>query len=363
MAFRLDELCKRVQTASDMMEAFTDEATCRQILEAMVWPEERYCPFCGSLRSYALVDRDHGCKARPGLYQCAEKECRAQFTVTTRTPLHATKLRLSVWLKAIWLSLQTDKGMSSPRLAELVGVTQATAWRMGHVIRLMMASTRRLDGLVEADEVMVGGKPRKNPADPDARRNKQGHTTKQPVLVVVRRPEAFHPGAPSSQAAAKPLDGLSAAALQAVIETVVAPTADLVTDQHAAFKVVGVGFATHASVNHSRREYVRDDMHVNGAEGFNDRVRRTVAGVFHHISQAHSELYLGEVAFRWNQRVFRKIGVRRTRGGKVKRKPLYDRVAPILQMCRLFPTTIGRQIRRTHNGSIRLIPPKAVFGM
>lgn len=364
MALGVHELCGHVGTASDMMRAFGDEAVCRRILEAMVWPQGRYCPFCGSLRSYALTDRDHGRKARPGLYPCGEKACHAPFTVTTRTPLHSTKLRLSVWLKAIWLSLQTDKGLSSPRLAELVGVTQATAWRMGHAIRHLMApSTGKLDGRVEADEVMVGGKPRKDLAKPDARRNKQGHTTKQPVLVAVQRPEALEPGAPSSQAVATPLDGLNALAVQAAIETVVAPTASLMTDQHASFAVVGRGFAEHESVNHSQRQYVRGDVHVNGAEGFNDRLRRTVAGVFHHISRKHRERYLDEVAFRWNQRVFREMVVRRTRSGRVKHRPAYDRVAPIRQMCRLFETSVGRQLRRTLDGSIRVVPAEAVFGM
>ena len=60
-------LQRRVRTASEMMEAFSDEAECRRILEAMVWPDGRYCPDCGSLRSTALAGRDTGRKARPGL--------------------------------------------------------------------------------------------------------------------------------------------------------------------------------------------------------------------------------------------------------------------------------------------------------
>ena len=36
----------------------------------------------------------------------------------------------------------------------------------------------------------------------------------------------------------------------------------------------------------------------NSAEAFNDRVRRTIAGVFHHISPRHADLYFNEVGFR-----------------------------------------------------------------
>lgn len=41
--------------------------------------------------------------------------------MTTHTPLHSTKLPLRVWLKAMWLLLQSDKGLSSVRLAEASG--------------------------------------------------------------------------------------------------------------------------------------------------------------------------------------------------------------------------------------------------
>jgi hypothetical protein len=38
-------------------------------------------------------------------------------------------------------------------------------------------------------------------------------------------------------------------------------------------------------------------VHANSAEGFNDRVRRTVSGVFHHISPHHADLILMRLAF------------------------------------------------------------------
>jgi hypothetical protein len=84
---------------------------------------------------------------------------------------HATKLPLRAWLTAFWMQLHSDKGISSVRLAEAVGVTQSTAWRMGHAFRVLMANREtKLGGIVEADDVKIGGKPRKDPANPDARK-------------------------------------------------------------------------------------------------------------------------------------------------------------------------------------------------
>src|SRR5215472_2407810 len=100
------EVLLGMRTVAEMVEAFRDEEKCRRLLEVLVWPNGRLCPACGSKRSIALAGRDMGqYRARPGLYQCSNGACRFQFTATTRTPLHATKLPLSTWLKALWLIL------------------------------------------------------------------------------------------------------------------------------------------------------------------------------------------------------------------------------------------------------------------
>jgi transposase-like protein len=140
MSGAVGEVLLGIRTVAEMIAAFADEERSRRLLEAMVWPNGRVCPACGYKRSIALAGRDMGrYRARAGLYQCSNGACRFQFTVTTRTPLHATKLPLSTWLKALWLILQSDKGLSSIRLAEALGVSQPTAWRIGHALRLMLA--------------------------------------------------------------------------------------------------------------------------------------------------------------------------------------------------------------------------------
>jgi hypothetical protein len=160
---------------------------------------------CSYKRSIALAGRDMGrYRAQPGLYQCSNGARRFQFTATTRTPLHATKLRLSIWLKALWLILQSDKGLSSIRLAEALGVSQPTAWRIGHALRLMLARENPLGGTVEIDEFFLGGRPKKKPDEPPPGRGRKGlrRTTKHPVLAAVQRPSATSPGAPAGDARA-----------------------------------------------------------------------------------------------------------------------------------------------------------------
>jgi hypothetical protein len=67
-----------------------------------------------------------------------------------------------VWLSGLWLMPQSDKGISSIRLAEALGVSQPTAWRMAHALRLVGGREWALDGVVEIDGLYVGGKPRRD---------------------------------------------------------------------------------------------------------------------------------------------------------------------------------------------------------
>nr|WP_245424657.1 MULTISPECIES: transposase [Rhizobium] len=76
-----------------------------------------------------------------------------------------------------------------------------------------------------------------------------------------------------------------------------------------AFMAIGKSFATHENVKHSSREFVRDAAHVNSVGGFKSRVRRTIAGVFHHISPQHA-LSCHEIGFRWSQRIVTSQAVR-----------------------------------------------------
>ena len=342
-----------IQTVEDMIAAFSDEQQCRRLFEAMVWPSGRICPACGYQNSIAIAGRDMGRRrARPGLYQCSSSDCRFQFTATTHTPLHSTKLPLSTWLKALWLMLQSDKGLSSVRLAEALGVSQPTAWRMGHALRLLVARETPLGGTVEIDEFYLGGRAKKPSGAPPPGRGRKGQrrTTKTPVLAMVQRPGPLTVGAPAGDARAAVVDDLSTFEAEQVLEKEVEPEARLMSDEWKAFIAVGRQFAAHDTVRHSTHEYVRGSVHANSAEGFNSRVRRTIAGVFHHISSEYADLYFHEIGFRWSQRVVTGQTTRRTRHGRETVKTIWSRIPPALQLPKVFQAATGRQMRRTRAG-------------
>jgi hypothetical protein len=81
--------------------------------------------------------------------------------------MHSTKLPLWKWLLAIYYMISSSKGVSSVVLAKWVGVSQKSAWKLGHAVRAMMDPADEivaaLSGIVELDEKYVGGKPRYEP--------------------------------------------------------------------------------------------------------------------------------------------------------------------------------------------------------
>jgi hypothetical protein len=109
-------------------------------------------------------------------------------------------------------------------------------------------------------------------------------------------------------------------------------------------------------------EYARGPVHINSAEGFNDRIRRTVSGVFHHISPHLADLYFNEIGFRWSQRVIMGQAPRRTRKGQQVTKTLWARIPPALQLPAVFRLDVGREMRRPRAGGIGLLSKVAVFG-
>ena len=64
----------------------------------------------------------------------------------------------------MYYMVNSSKGISSVFLAKWIGISQKSAWKMGHAIRQMMAPGDEtqpvLNGIVELDEKYFGGKPR-----------------------------------------------------------------------------------------------------------------------------------------------------------------------------------------------------------
>ena len=86
-----------------------------------------------------------------------------------------------------------------------------------------------------------------------------------------------------------------------VRETVGEGVSLVVTDEHSGYKRLGRTYP-HEIVNHSKKEYVRGNIHTNNIESFWSVLKRGVVGTFHQVSKDYLPLYLAEFSYRHNNR-------------------------------------------------------------
>ena len=315
---------------------FSSEAACREYLESIIWRNGRRCPHCQDDKSYPIK----GARSRSGLYEC--HGCKKQFTVTTHTPMHSTKLPLWKWLLAIYYIIYSSKGISSIVMSRWIGVSQKTAWKIGHAIREMMKPGQEGDPLlkdiVELDDKYVGGKPRYQENEV----NKRGRGTgKQCVLIAAQR---------QGHVKSALLSGPKIADISPLMKAFINKEAHLMSDNLHAFKHIGKDYAAHDSVCHSSKEYVMGNAHSNTAESFGAIIERARQGVFHYMSKAHLSRYLNEIGFRWNHRIPKEIKKCGKRKIRMVPMPLMDMLSSLLSKA------VGTQTRRSSCGGITCIP-------
>lgn len=138
---------KQPETVIGAIAYFADKGRALHFMVSMRWPEGVTCPHCGGAEPYFLNSRR--------LWKC--RECRRQFSVKVGTIMEGSPLGLDKWLTAIWLVSNAKNNISSYEIARSLGVTQKSAWFMGHRIREAMAAGKfdKLDGEVEVDETFL----------------------------------------------------------------------------------------------------------------------------------------------------------------------------------------------------------------
>ena len=230
---------------------FHDEAAAREWFEAARWPTGAYCPSCGSLEPYKAK--------KPGVYRCREKSCRRDFTVMTGSVMERSHAKLTQWAMGFWLAASSKKGFSAHQLHRALGCQYNTAWFMHH--RIMEAM--RQGGLdlppmggagqiVEADETYFGEiesakmRTATTRGGKFTKKGKGGPSNKRAIVTLVERGgkvRSFHVPRADQVTVAK------------IVADNIHHESRLHTDESRLYPKVGATFATHETVNHSRKEY------------------------------------------------------------------------------------------------------------
>jgi hypothetical protein len=95
----------------------------------------------------------------------------------------------------------------------------------------------------------------------------------------------------------------SIAQVAPIVRENIARESALMTDEGNEFKGVGRDFTWHATVDHSKEEYVRGLVHTNTVEGYYSIFKRGMIGVYQHCKEKHLHRYLAEFDFRYSNRI------------------------------------------------------------
>jgi transposase-like protein len=260
-----------------LVEKFSDEKKCRAYLEGLRWPDGVTCPRCQSTKVSRVIQRDQ--------FDC--DSCRYQFSVTAGTIFNDTHLPLWKWFLAVYLMMESKKGMSANQMKRTLKVAYQTAWYLCHRIRKAIEEAKvkpQLTGTVEVDETYVGGRYDK--------RRKRAPWDKQAVVGLLQRDGQFE---------ARTIPTASRQVLVGIVKDRVAPNARVITDELAAYKSLRKTHS-HESVNHRAEEWVRGEVHTNSVESAWSLFKRSIVGSFHQVSTKHMDAYLDEFEWRFNNR-------------------------------------------------------------
>ena len=148
--------------------------------------KSQYCPMHSTehRNQYAYSPPLYG--ERLGHWNC--HACLPSFNVLSGTIFEKTKIPLQKWFLTVGLVLNAKKSLSSCQLARGLDLNQKSAWYMQQRIRTAMTEDHAdlLQGIVEADETYVGGKPRRtNKKDAHTPNTPRRGTKKTAVLSAV----------------------------------------------------------------------------------------------------------------------------------------------------------------------------------
>lgn len=270
-------------TLVELIAMFPDDASAEQWFTEVRWPDGVVCPRC---ESDNINDRNTHPTMR---YRC--RSCRKYFSVKTGTVMESSKLGCQKWALALYLYNTEIKGISSMKVHRALGVTQKTAWYLGHRVRDCWEELNpEFVGPVEADEAYFGGiEDNKH----DSKKIKAGRGTVGKTAVAALKDRN------TNKVKAQVVDSTDAYTLLPFVHENTKPDAMIYTDAYRSY--IGMN-RHHEVVQHGVGEYVRGFAHTNGVESFWAQMKRGYQGVYHQMSPKHLDRYVNEFAGRHNIR-------------------------------------------------------------
>lgn len=302
--FAVSKTNDTAMTYFEFANQFPDETSAINFIVSVKYKDGYVCPKCGCV--HKRIYHQH---YDPRKLYC--KNCNSEFSALVGTIFENTHLDMRMWLYAINLCMVSRKGISALQLQRELGMgSYHSAWRMLHLIRKAMGKEEyknTFEAIVEIDETYVGGKPRKDNKHSDNdeyKRNKRGRGTKKTPIVGVteRNTGKIHAVVAFPNKEGKKLSGKQ---LLSVLDKVCKKGTTVMSDQLNSYSILDGKTGNeyvHIKIDHSMTYSLGDGQHTNSIESCWAILKRSVYGIFHHVSVKYLQQYVDEFCFRLNNR-------------------------------------------------------------
>lgn len=255
----------------------TDEACLHKIF-LLKYDDVKECAKCNKPFKYHKLNNLR-------LYSC--QFCGWNIAPTADTIFHKSPTPLVDWFYIIYLFSISKNGLSAKEIERHLGVTYKCAWRIANRVRYLFDVTGgNLTNIVELDETYVGGKGGNN-------KRGRGSENKTPVFGMVER---------KGEIVAKVTVDTKRKTVMPLVRENVKVGTQIMTDEYRPYRTLTKEGYKHEMVNHSAREYVRENVHTNTLEGFWSQLKRSLNGTYHMVSPKYLQSYVNEFSYRYNHR-------------------------------------------------------------
>ena len=137
-------------TLLEVADMFGDEEKAKAWIAEQRWPDDPYCPYCGSFNVQSNI------KHKTMTHRCRDCEGKPMFSLKTGTVMEGSNLKYRAWAVGIYLFTTNIKGISSMKLHRELGIGQKAAWFMLHRLRKVFdAEVGPFAGAIEVDETFI----------------------------------------------------------------------------------------------------------------------------------------------------------------------------------------------------------------
>jgi hypothetical protein len=260
-------------TIFDFQNKFSDEDSCYKYLAEIKWGGGYLCEKCGNTRYCAGIKKyDRQCT-----------KCNYLSSPTSGTLFHKVKFSILKAFYIVYYVSTNKKGISSTELSRKLGLRQKTCWLFKQKVMQGMKSSCKfkLDGNVEVDETVVGGK----------EEGVVGRKNNKKRLVVFAIEKK---GNGVSRLYGKVISKSSAKELGSFMKTTIEKGANIKTDEWNGYMPLKKDFPNLYQEKSGKKGNNFPDFH-RVIMGFKSWLR----GIHHHAK--HLQSYINEYTYRFNR--------------------------------------------------------------